>query len=158
MLRLTTSVRDAILDHAREGAPREVCGVLGGTRGGWPTEDRGDDRDGHTHASTALRAENVAEQPRSRYELDPAEQLRLMEEIEEGGEAVVGFYHSHPSGPEGPSATDAAQAAWEGYSYVICSLAVAPSVGSWRWTGEGFEREEVVVDTDEDDAAGSGTT
>ena len=37
-------------------------------------------------------------------------------------------------------------ATWAGYSYVIVSLdGSTPEIGSWRWTGEGFERERVEV-------------
>lgn len=136
-LLLDPSVRDAVVTHAREGAPEEVCGVLGGTYGA-----RGDGDP--SHARTARRVPNVAATPRTRYELDPAAQFRAMEAVEDDGEAVVGFYHSHPRGPSRPSATDEALATWTGYSYVIVSFdGSAPEVGSWRWTGEGFERERV---------------
>jgi proteasome lid subunit RPN8/RPN11 len=69
-----------------------------------------------------------------------------MRTIEDGGEDVVGFYHSHPSGPPRPSQTDTARATWEGYSYVIVSLdGQQPYVGSWRWTGDHFEQEVVAI-------------
>jgi proteasome lid subunit RPN8/RPN11 len=134
MLQFDPSVREAIVGHAHEGAPAEVCGVLGGSHG-----------EAESVATTSRRAENVAPTPRTRYELDPAEQLRLMDAIEERGDDVVGFYHSHPAGPAEPSETDAAQATWEGYSYVVVDLSGEPAVGSWRWTGAGFEPEEVAV-------------
>ena len=128
---------DALLVHAREGAPAEVCGVLGG----W--------REGETaRVTTARRVSNVAANPRSRYELAPDEQVRVMDAIEDAGAEVVGFYHSHPRGPDRPSGVDEAQATWEGYSYCIVSLGgERPTVGSWRWTGEsgGFVAERVEV-------------
>ncbi|WP_135823921.1 desampylase [Halorussus ruber] len=142
------SIRDEILDHAREKAPDEACGLLAGTR----TE--GERADGPTHrVETRHPAENVAETPRTRYEIDPREQLELMEAIEESGREVVGFYHSHPRGPAGPSETDAAQATWPDRSYLIVSLGGTEgaqdgetvSVGSWRWTGEEFVEESVLV-------------
>ena len=136
------AVYDRIVAHAREGAPREVCGVLGGHREG-PTAT----------VTVARRVANVADHPESRYELDPAEQVWVMDEMEESGREVVGFYHSHPRGPDRPSGVDEARATWEGHSYCIVSLAGeeregrtgAPTVGSWRWTGEGFEQEAVEV-------------
>jgi len=135
MLRLDRAVYEGVVGHAREGAPEEVCGVLGGTHG---TDE--------SHAAVARRAENAAAAPRTRYEIDPAEQFALMAAIEDEGRDVVGFYHSHPAGPPRPSETDAAQATWEGYAYVIVDLAGAePFVGAWRWTGERFERETVGV-------------
>lgn len=91
------------------------------------------------------RATNAAATPETRYELDPAEQLSLLESVESAGREVVGFYHSHPNGPAGPSATDAAQATWDGYVYAIVSLADEPSLGAWRWTGEAFDPLTVTV-------------
>ena len=141
------SVRDDVVTHARDGAPEEVCGVLGGTRDADSAD--GDTRAGdtsaeHSRVRTARRVSNVAASPRTRYELDPAEQFRAMEAIEDAGETVVGFYHSHPRGPPRPSATDEALATWPGHSYVIVSLGGSePELGSWRWTGGTFERERV---------------
>ena len=132
MLRLDADVREEMVSHALAGATEEICGVLGGRHG--PDE---------SHATTVRRAENVAATPRTRYELDPAAQLALMDDIEDGGADVVGFYHSHPAGPSGPSETDAAQATWTGYSYVIVDCSGEPSVGAWRWTGEAFEPERI---------------
>jgi proteasome lid subunit RPN8/RPN11 len=144
-LLLDPQVRDAVVAHAREGAPEEVCGVLGGVR--QPGGDEPTDGEGPSRARTARRVPNAATTPRTRYELDPTEQFRAMEAIEDASEVVVGFYHSHPRGPPRPSATDEALATWTGYSYVIVSLGgPEPEIGSWRWTGEVFERERVTVD------------
>jgi proteasome lid subunit RPN8/RPN11 len=135
------SIRDELLSHAREETPEEACGILAGTRTeGEPTDDP------THHVETHHPAENVAETPRTRYEIDPREQLELMEAIEESGREVVGFYHSHPRGPAGPSATDAAQATWPSRSYLIVSLEAdgEATLGSWRWTGEAFVPESVV--------------
>ncbi|WP_255198771.1 desampylase [Halorarius litoreus] len=124
-MRLGPGVREVLLDHAREGAPEEVCGVLGGRR--------------NPDVVTGIRrVPNVAASPEMRYELDPAAQLSAMEAIEDSGDEVVGFYHSHPRGPPGPSETDARLATWSGYRYCIVSLP-DESVGAWRWTGEAFE-------------------
>jgi proteasome lid subunit RPN8/RPN11 len=71
-----------------------------------------------------------------------------MDAIEDRGDDVVGFYHSHPAGPPGPSNTDAAQATWPDHSYVIVSFeGDVASVGSWRWTGEEFSEETVAVES-----------
>lgn len=158
MLAVTRRVYDEVIAHARERAPAECCGVLGGDAGG---EWRGDDPqesaagratepgDGERERSSAdryRRAENVASEPRTAYELDPAEQLTHMQSIEDSGREVVGFVHSHPAGPPVPSRTDERQATWTGYSYVIVALGgTEPFVGSWRWTGTTFEREVVAV-------------
>jgi proteasome lid subunit RPN8/RPN11 len=139
MLALTREVYDGSIAHARECAPEECCGVLGGARGGDGECER-------SHADRYRRVANVAEAPRTAYELDPDEQLAHMQAIEDAGREVVGFVHSHPAGPPAPSRTDERQATWAGYSYVIVALGGAePFVGSWRWTGEGFEQEVIAV-------------
>lgn len=131
MLAVSPAVYDEMVEHARGGAPEEVCGVLGGERG-----------ERRSRATVARRADNVAPTPETAYAIDPGEQLALMEAVESAGRDVVGFYHSHPRGPPKPSATDRAQATWPGYSYVVVDLAgEEPDVGAWRWTGETFERE-----------------
>lgn len=127
---------DALVEHAREGKPNEVCGVLGGTYG----EER-------STVETVARTSNISPNPASEYHMDPEEQLDRLEAIEHQGLDVVGFYHSHPTGPPAPSRTDVARATWAGYSYVIIELAGEPVVGSWRWNGddERFEPEIVRV-------------
>lgn len=135
-LTVTREVYDAIVGHAERGVPEEVCGVLGGEHAA--EESR---------AVAVREAENAAATPRSTYELEPTEQMELMESIHGEGYDVVGFYHSHPAGPPCPSATDERQATWTGYSYVIVVLEGAhPYVGSWRWTGERFDREAVALE------------
>ncbi|WP_254762085.1 desampylase [Natrinema marinum] len=146
MIVLPARLREAITERAREGKPREICGILGGEYA----------PDGRSRVRSQYPAENVADAPRTRYEIDPEQQLRIFERLEDRGEVVVGFYHSHPRGPAGPSETDAALATWPDRSYVIVSLEPC-EIGSWRWRtateneGEGdgasedrFERERVV--------------
>jgi proteasome lid subunit RPN8/RPN11 len=134
---LSRETYEDVITHAREGMPEEVCGVLGGRRDGNRTE-----------VTAARRVTNVAERPLDRYELDPVEQIRAMEAVEDGGGEVVGFYHSHPRGPDRPSGVDERLATWPDHSYLVLSLADSddPDVGSWRWTGERFEPETVVLD------------
>lgn len=135
MIAVPRHVYDELIRHATEGTPEEVCGVLGGEYG-----------DDETTVESAHRASNVADAPRTEYYIDPAEQLELVETIEDSGQDVAGFYHSHPAGPPGPSETDAERATWPGLSYLIVVLSGDfPYVGSWRWNDgdEAFEQEVV---------------
>ncbi|WP_089383348.1 desampylase [Halorubrum vacuolatum] len=136
MITFERAAYDAVVTHATDGAPAEVCGVLAGT---FDTED--------SIVEAAHRTENVAEHPRTRYAIDPTELFSTIERVEAEGLSVVGFYHSHPAGGPNPSGTDVERATWDGYSYVICALDGAPFVGSWRWTSEGgrFGREAVAL-------------
>lgn len=148
MIEFSAAAYEAIVAHAREGTPEEICGVLGGERDTGDS-DRADDESDADWATTsrvrsAHRAANVARSPRRTYLIDPEEQLAIMEGIEADGAEVVGFYHSHPTGPPRPSRMDETRATWVGYSYVIC-LPALPFVGSWRWDGEGFDREVVAL-------------
>ena len=122
-LTLRPALRDRLLTLAREGAPEEVCGVLGG-------------RDGRVTRVEPV--PNVAATPETRYELDPAATVEAIERVEDST-AHLGFYHSHPRGPPEPSATDEAQATWPGFVYCIVSLP-GSRVRAWRWTGDAFER------------------
>jgi len=152
-LEIPRTIRDEMVAHALEGRSREVCGVLAGEFGTRTSR-----------VTERYRAENVATPAETRYEIDPEQQYAILERIDEAGDEVVGFYHSHPSGPPGPSRTDAAQAAWPERSYVIVVLGGLeggdgssgtpdgddredpdPIVGSWRWTGEEFRKEDVVI-------------
>jgi proteasome lid subunit RPN8/RPN11 len=161
---MSPRVRETLVSDASDGSPAEVCGVLLGTG-----------RESDTVRVTDSRqVPNVADDPRRRYELDPAATAAAFEAVEgdgtdadrdrpgdtESAPEVVGFYHSHPRGPPGPSATDRAQAQWPGYVYLIVSLATAQGqasateasadaegaeIGAWRWTGEAFETLAVRV-------------
>jgi proteasome lid subunit RPN8/RPN11 len=133
---LSAPIRDAIAEHARSGAPEEVVGVLAGSRG-----------DAESTVARAYRARNAADRPRTRYEIDPGEEIELLDRIDAAGLECVGFYHSHPEGPAAPSETDARLAAWPGYSYVIVSRGSAtPELGSWRWDGDRFDRESIRIE------------
>jgi proteasome lid subunit RPN8/RPN11 len=133
-LTLARDAYDDIVGHGHEGDDEEVCGVLAGEYG--ETESR---------VHEMRRVENVAERPQVRYRMDPEELFAVIEDLEDAGREVVGFYHSHPAGGTVPSETDADRATWPGYSYAICAFGGAPYLGSWRWTGERFERETVAV-------------
>ena len=106
-MRISQALVDEIVAHAREDLPNECCGMVGGVDG---------------EARTIYRAENAEASP-LRYSIDAKEQFRLMRAIEDGGEELVGIYHSHVSSPAYPSRTDAEQAFWPEAVYVIVSLA-----------------------------------
>lgn len=138
MIEFSRPLYDAVIDHAHRGGAEEICGILGGTFG----------EDGSV-VTSIYEAENVADTPETRYYIDPEEQFELVERLEGAGEAVVGFYHSHPAGPSRPSVTDADRATWPNRSYVIVALDGHPYVGSWRWLEAGqFELERVSVTPD----------
>jgi proteasome lid subunit RPN8/RPN11 len=100
-------IYDELLAHAREDAPNECCGLVGGSDGA---------------AATVYRAQNAEASP-LRYNLDPQDQFRIMSEMDEAGEELVGIYHSHTQSPAYPSQTDINLAAYPDAIYLIVSLA-----------------------------------
>jgi len=130
-MRIAQNLIDEIVAHAREDLPNECCGMIGGADG---------------EARTVYRAENAERSP-LRYSIDPADQFRLMREIEGAGEDLVAIYHSHTKSAAYPSQTDVNLAGWPDAVYLIVSLADAnaPDVkGFWIRNGEIADAELVV--------------
>ena len=122
-MRIPRQLVDEMIAHAREDQPNECVGMLGGDDG---------------RATSLYRATNSEGSP-LRYSIDAGEQLRLMHEIEEAGEELVGIYHSHTRSAAYPSQTDVNLAGWPDAVYVIVSLADpdSPEVrGFWIREGE----------------------
>lgn len=89
--------------HVTECLPEEACGLLGG-RGG--------------RAEIVLPVENVLHSA-SRFRMEPREQIRAMNEIEQRGLEIIAIYHSHPSGPDTLSTTDLAELAYPESIYLL---------------------------------------
>lgn len=99
----------SLLDHIHALAAAdsgEVCGLLLGVAGG----DRID---------AILPAANVEPNPARHFELDPITLLAAHRAARSGGPAILGHYHSHPSGIAAPSATDLACARPDGALWLI---------------------------------------
>ncbi len=129
-MRISQSLVDEIVAHAREDLPNECCGMVGGADG---------------DAATVYRAENAEASP-LRYSIDAKEQFRLMRAIEDAGEELVGIYHSHTKSVAYPSQTDVNLAGWPDAVYLIVSLAEpdAPDLkGFWIRDGKIAEAELV---------------
>ncbi len=95
-----------ILAHAAREHPREACGLLIG---------RG------LRVERLVPAANVADDPVTRFEVDPATLLRAHREARVAGEAVIGCYHSHPNGRRTPSAIDAQGIVADGEIWLIAA-------------------------------------
>ena len=119
-VQMPKSIYDAIVEHAREGRPHEICGVLRG---------RG------LAVYELYRARNLADDPIENYVVDP-QTLLLQFEFEDAGDEMVGIYHSHPVSEAYPSATDAWNAHYPDSLYFICSLEDddAPVLRAFRMT------------------------
>ncbi len=118
IVHLARTVYDGIVDHAREGKPEEICGILRGRNG---------------RATQLYRARNLAEDRIDNYDVDPQTLLKQFE-FEEAGDEMVAIYHSHPVSVAYPSATDAWNAHYPETYYLICSLEFhdAPAIRAFR--------------------------
>lgn len=98
---------DALVAHAHADLPNECCGMISGLDG---------------RATRIHRAGNSESSP-FMYVMDAAQQLRIMEAIDERGEDLLAIYHSHTRSAAYPSRTDVELAFYPGVIYVIISLA-----------------------------------
>jgi proteasome lid subunit RPN8/RPN11 len=117
--RLSTQALTSAQAHAADAHPVEACGLLLGREGA---------------AEQALPCRNVAADPAVRFEIDPATLLAAHRGARAGGPAVIGCYHSHPSGSAAPSPRDASDAAPDGGVWLILAGGEARA---WRAVQDG---------------------
>ena len=126
---LPASIRQAIVAQARAEYPNEACGLLIGDA---PSADGG-------RALNYVPTRNKAASP-YRYEIDPADLLRLTIETDDADDAFWGIVHSHTHSPAVPSPTDIGLAFYPDALYLLVSLSEdeadpangAPSLRGWR--------------------------
>lgn len=118
---VTSGAKATLLTEAAAAHPEEACGLLLGQG---------------SVISQALPVRNVHGDPRSHFELDPAALIAAHRAARAGGPAVLGYYHSHPTGSAAPSATDQASASGDGRIWAIVAGGV---IGWWRDAPGGFE-------------------
>jgi proteasome lid subunit RPN8/RPN11 len=137
---LPSSIRDAIVAHARAEDPNEACGLIIGNA---PAGEGG-------RATRWVATPNRAASP-FRYEIDPDALLRLTIETDDSGEVFWGIVHSHTHSPAIPSATDLRLAFYPDALYLLVSLDPAEadpasgreSLRAWRIT-DGVSHEVAV--------------
>ena len=110
MLTISRQQFDVIISHAREAAPHECCGLIGGSPNG--------------QAQTIYPAKNVAADPLVTYEAAAEDLFAAQRAMRERGEQLLAIYHSHPraADPE-PSPTDVRLAYYPSAVYLIAGLA-----------------------------------
>jgi len=99
----------AMIEHAREAAPAECCGLIGGAS--------------NNHANTLYRLRNVAANAELGYEAAPEDLFAAQRQMRESGEELLAIYHSHPRAADpSPSETDVRQAYYPSATYLIIGL------------------------------------
>jgi len=89
---LISGLRTQLANEARAAFPRECCGLIEGLR----AERR----------VVALHPTRNLAQDSDRFEIDPAEHIRLLRALRGTGRDIIGCYHSHPNGRAGLSPRD----------------------------------------------------
>jgi proteasome lid subunit RPN8/RPN11 len=106
MLRIDDVLFKEMAEHGLREFPNEACGLLAG-------------RDGEPVRFFAMR--NLDASPVS-YRLDPREQLRVFDEMDDEGLDLLGIFHTHTHSEAYPSETDTKLAFYPEAYYLVMSL------------------------------------
>jgi proteasome lid subunit RPN8/RPN11 len=131
------ALRQQLIEHARTESPDEVCGILAGRDGRvervFPVRNTADEIGAEQRVfrerDTTI---SVPGRRRVHYYMDPRDQLRVYNEIDDLGLDIIAYYHSHPHSEARPSQTDLRLATDLGVVYVLVSLEQQPQVRAWR--------------------------
>ena len=130
---ITSEAVERIYAQARSEAPREACGMLGGSE---------------LHATTAYPTKNV-DTSNVTYSIDPQEAFSVIKQMRTDAVDFIAGYHSHPETEAYPSPTDKRKAGDSDLVYVIVSLRRAdePELRAYRIDGGEVEELDVRVDS-----------
>ena len=131
-IRLPAAWRAELTAAARAAHPEEACGLILGRPDGWVADE-------------LVPCRNVAETPAREFEIDPATLLHWYRTLRGGERAVIGVYHSHPTGRAAPSATDAARA-WD--KDLVWVIVAGTAITAWQPTEGGFDPLDLTWETE----------
>jgi proteasome lid subunit RPN8/RPN11 len=131
MLEIDRGFFDEMVEHGLAGFPNEACGLLAGKEGRpvkfFPMVNR--------DASPVT------------YRLEPKEQLRVFDEIDDEGWELLAIFHTHTHSEAYPSPTDRKQAFYPEALYLVMSLSdrSSPVLRGFRIAEDGSVAEEELV-------------
>lgn len=136
-LELSASHLEAMRAHVQACEPLEACGLLLGRA---------------VAVARVIPVGNAA-RSRSRFRMEPAEQVRAFQTMEEQGLDLLGIFHSHPANDKDeaaqldePSETDVREAA-----YPVVHVIWSRRLGEWRargfWIEDGRVSEVQLVES-----------
>lgn len=121
----------AIIQLARDAAPQEVCGLIGGKGAA---------------AREIIPIKNIAEDPFHRFYMDPKEQFLAFKKLEAMELDLIGIYHSHPTSDPIPSETDRRESHYPRTPYIIVSLSQSqPRLQGWYFENGHVEHVELHI-------------
>ncbi|MFH1507585.1 MAG: M67 family metallopeptidase [Candidatus Omnitrophota bacterium] len=132
MLILKKELLRRITEHAIREFPNEACGILSGSTG---------------KVNKVYEMTNTDKSPQTFF-MDAREQLKVMKEIRDRGEEMIGIYHSHVASLAYPSSHDVELALYPEVSYVIISIKNKknPSVRSFKIVEGKISEEELKIE------------
>ncbi len=132
MLYLSEKQANELIEHSRREAPYEACGILAGKKG---------------KVEKVYQTTNTDKSSKTFF-MDPEEQLKIMKEIRDSGQELVGIYHSHIETEARPSAHDVELAYYPEASYVIVSIKNKdnPEIRAFKIIEEEITKEEVKIE------------
>lgn len=140
-VQLSKAIYRQILDHCVEQSPLECCGVLGG-------KDR--------TATSIYRFTNILASE-NRYEADPNDIIRAVQDLRSRGEEFVAIYHSHPRWKPIPSRTDLERNGYGELPQIIVGLlGEAPEVRAWSYGANSYVEIRLIVSDAVIEATASG--
>jgi len=107
-----------MLDDILKKIPEEACGLLAGCQG---------------RVEQVIPITNSLHSP-VRFYMQPDEQLRAFQKIEQNGWDLLGIYHSHPHGPPEPSPTDVREAYYPDVAHLV-----------WYQVAEGWQYRAFLI-------------
>lgn len=120
-VRISRPLLQQILAYCADAPEQERCGLLLG--------------DDPACIAAWLPAANVASDPTKRFEIDPASLISAHKAARTGGMALLGCFHSHPTGSVEPSPCDADLARDDGQLWLICA---GQTHALWRAGAQGL--------------------
>jgi proteasome lid subunit RPN8/RPN11 len=107
-----------IIQHAFQEKPYEACGLIVGVQ---------------NEAYEAIPIPNIATDPMTQFEMDPAALSKHLPRLTDGGLSLLAFYHSHPNGSAIPSPSDIDEAAYPDIIHVLIGLKhQKPEINAWQ--------------------------
>lgn len=129
---ITQNTYDSLVTAAREAAPLEACGLLGGC---------------DSRATEFYRLTN-ADASGEHYSMRPEDQFAAVKDMRAKGVRMLAIWHSHPATPARMSEEDLRLAYTPDVVYVIVSLADAngPAIHGFTVTNEVPEEADIKIE------------
>ena len=132
-LRLTHEQVQTIVNHARAGAPQEVCGLIAGQMG---------------VAQRVFPIANRSATPRTHFEMEAIALLKAYKAMDVAGMELLAVYHSHPSSDPIPSRTDIREATRNmpnAYQLIVSLKQQQAKLQVWHMHDGRVDRVELLV-------------